>query len=263
MKRNFFKKLCTIGIMPLFGLNSNFVSAMDPQESGSVKFSTDMPVSVFTSHYWYTDQLRDICGQCGLSRSGTKRDLTQRIIQILPNDLDETDGEELEEEDLKVDLPDSELGLVVSDDSEEYARLQTKVLGGFNLGSPWREFIGAVLGISGFKFNKEMAATVREIKRRGDYSVTVLDLLKINYVAQMKKAQGMELPFFMTGDEKSYQWNNFVRAFNSDPRSQYYTNKMKVASILWVKVRDNPVPKVYDSSLIDMFESEIAEFRIG
>ena len=64
----------------------------------------------------------------------------------------------------------------------------------------------------------------------------------------------------MQPEEQTYQWNNFVRAFNADPRSMIFSNKMKVASILWSKVRDNPVSKEYRTDLIDIYAEDLMKY---
>ena len=56
---------------------------------------------------------------------------------------------------------------------------------------------------------------------------------------------------------------NFVRDFNKDSRSKFFKDKMKVAALLWRKVRDNPGEKRYRSSLIDEYRNEIDDLQEG
>ena len=106
-----------------------------------------------------------------------------------------------------------------------------------------------------------MAAAVREAKKRHDNSFTVRDLLVIYKTGKQRKAAGKSLPSYMQPEEQTYQWNNFVRAFNADSHSMIFSNKMKVASILWSKVRDNPGPKEYRTDLIDIYAEDLMGYK--
>ena len=200
------------------------------------EFSPTISVTEFKRHYWYTTELREICRKFGLDCTGTKAELTSRVEHFLSGDVDSFSSEE----ELRISMTDTTLGLVVSPGTDSYAKLSTKVIGGFRFNVNWRAFCGSVLGESNFKFTKEMAAVVREVKKRHDNSFTVRDLLVIYKTGKQSKAAGKSLPSYMQPEEQTYQWNNFVRAFNADSRSMIFSNKMKVASILWSKVRDNP-----------------------
>ena len=51
-------------------------------------------------------------------------------------------------------------------------------------------------------------------------------------------------------DHSSCQWNQFLKDFCADSRNAVFTNKLKVASILWKQVRDSFNPKVYNYNLV-------------
>ena len=74
--------------------------------------------------------------------------------------------------------------------------------------------------------------------------MTVADLIEI-YINSKSGDK-----FNKSLEERTYKWNNFVKDFNNDESSKKFKNKMKVASILWSKVRDNPGPKKYNYSLV-------------
>jgi len=40
-----------------------------------------------------------------------------------------------------------------------------------------------------------------------------------------------------------------------------FSNKMKVASILWSKIRDNPGSKEYRTDLIDIYAADLMEYK--
>lgn len=220
------------------------------------EFSPTMSVTEFKRHYWYATELREICRKLGLDCTGTKAELTSRVEHFLSGDVDSSS-----EEEMKISMTDTTLGLVVSPGTDSYTKLSTKVIGGFSFNANWRAFCGRVLGEPNFKFTKEMAAAVRKAKKRHDNSLTVRDLLVIYKTGKQRKAAGKSLPSYMQPEEQTYQWNNFVRAFNADPRSMIFSNKMKVASILWSKVRDNPGSKEYRTDLIDIYAEDLMEYK--
>ena len=221
------------------------------------EFSSTMSVTEFKSHYWYVIELREICRKLGLDCTGTKAELTSRVEYFLSGDVDSSSSEE----ELRISMTDTTLGLVVSPDTDSYTKLSTKVIGGFSFNANWRAFCSMVLGEPNFKFTKEMAAAVREAKKRHDNSLTVQDLLIIYKTGKQRKAAGEPLPSYMQPEEQTYQWNNFVRTFNADPHSMIFSNKMKVASILWSKVRDNPGSKEYRTDLIDIYAGDLMEYK--
>ena len=221
------------------------------------EFSPTMSVTEFKRHYWYVTELREICRKFWLDCTGTKAELTSRVEHFLSGDVDSFSSEE---EEMKISMTDKTLGLVVRHGADSYTKLSTKVIGWFSFNVNWRAFCGMVLVEPNFKFTKEMAAAVREAKKRHDNSLTVRDLLVIYKTGKQRKATGESLPSYMQPEEQTYQWNNFVRAFNADPRSMIFSNKMKVASILWSKVRDNPGSKEYRTDLIDIYAEELMKY---
>lgn len=221
------------------------------------EFSPTMSVMEFKRHYYYATELRGICRKLGLDCTGTKAELTSRVEHFLSGNVDSSSEEE---EEMKINMTDTTLGLVVSHGTDSYTELSTKVIAGFSFNANWRAFCGRVLGKPNFKFTKKMAAAVRKAKKRHDNSLTVRDLLVIYKTGKQRKAAGKSLPSYMQPEEQTYQWNNFVRAFNADPRSMIFSNKMKVASILWSKVRDNPGSKEYRTDLIDIYVDIIKKY---
>ena len=220
------------------------------------EFSPTMSVTEFKRHYWYATELREICRKLGLDCTGTKAELTSRVEHFLSGDVDSSS----EEEEMKISMTDTTFGLVVSLGTDSYAELSTKVIGGFSFNANWRAFCSRCLGESNFKFIKETAAAVREAKKRHDNSFTVRDLLVIYKIGEQRKETGESLPSYMQPEEHIYQWNNFVLAFNADPRSMIFSYKMKVVSILWLKVRDNPGSKEYRTDLIDIYAEDLMKY---
>lgn len=259
------KELVATGLVTSTFLFSSATYSMNiSRNSGSLQskrpvFTTTMSVENFRKHYWYAEELRKICKQYNISHEGTKAELQTRIERLL---LGERASSVKQSCSLKSTMTDRELGLLISPNDFDYQKLSVRVLGGFKFSPNWRDFCGRILGEKNFKFTKQMAAAVREIKRKKDESFTVRDLLVIYKTGKIGKETGQDLPSYMKPEEETYQWNNFVRDFNSDSRSKDYNDKMKVAALLWSKVRDNPGSKKYSTNLIDIYQSEIEIYRL-
>lgn len=134
--------------------------------------------------------------------------------------------------------------------------LNTKLLdSGFSFNDEARQFFQNYFGLDKFSFKKAMAIKMREVEASQDYSATIADLIAVLEVPQVPSPDNAE--------EKTYQWNRFVKNFNQDPLSKQFYPQMKVASILWRQVRDSRREKVYQSSLLEEYAEEIAPFLKG
>ena len=249
-----------IGVMMFMNTILTFAGGEgDTLKASRPEFSTSMSVEEFNKHYWYKEDLQKICRDYNVSSRGTKAELKSRIESVLLGG-DTTKTRRKNTSNIRVDIPDNDMTLNINPNSDDSAKLRVKVISGFRFGAEWREFCGRVLNERNFKFTKEMAAVVRKLKSENDREFTVNDLLKVYKIGKQCKST-KEYPFdFMQPEEQTYQWNNFVRDFNKDARSKSFTDKMRVAAILWGKVRDNPGMKKYRSSLIDEYINEINEF---
>ena len=155
------------------------------------EFSPTMSVTEFKRHYWYATELREICRKLWLDCTSTKAELISRVEHFLSGDVDSS-SEKREiysssKEELRISMTDTTLGLVVSPDTDSYTKLSTKVIGGFSFNANWRAFCSSVLCEPNFKFTKEMAAAVREAKKRHDNSLTVMDLLGIYKTGKVER----------------------------------------------------------------------------
>lgn len=209
------------------------------------EFSLSMSYDEFKRHYWYRQELSEICREYGMGSDGTKAELEEKI----KNKLSGKSGVSISKRP-KVEFT----GEIM---------LETKLLeSGFKFNEQTRKFFADLLNMKKFKFNKEMAAMLREAKKRNDYNITVKDLLNTYLESKKQTSEKKILPHYMQTEEQTYQWNNFVREFNEDKRSKEYTNKMKVAAILWSKVRDTPGLKEYSETLMDTYKEEIEKYKI-
>jgi len=205
-------------------------------------FTDKLTVEEFNKHYWYKTDLQAICRQYNLSVDGTKAELEQGIRAFLS-------GESHDNKRTKVSK------IRKSTTSQQPISLDTKLIGGgFKFNHEARVFFADYFNVAKFSFTKAMAVALREAEENQDYDMTVADLVEI-YLDRSNTVVEQST------DEKSYQWNKFVRDFNKDPQSNIFHEKMKVAAILWSKVRDNPIQKVYDNFLIEKHFNEVKQFQ--
>lgn len=198
-------------------------------------FNKKMSLVEFRSQYWYKTDLQKICKEYNLPTYGTKAEL-QKYIEEFLNGNKEIKPNRNRRKSKKIIL--SEI------------TLDTKILeSGFSLNKVAREWFKNYYNTDKFSFNKSMAIKMREIEETHDESATISDLI----VAHDSKIKAENK------EEKTYEWNHFVKDFNNDSRTKKFgNNKLIVASFLWKKVKNsNSINKDYDSSLLKTYKSEI------
>ena len=94
----------------------------------------------------------------------------------------------------------------------------------------------------------------RKAEAEHDEKATVSDLIQqMQNWNQNKTASSAE--------KNTYQWNNFVRAFFKDPATKQYNQRLKVASLLWKKVRMSSDNKVYRHNMLKRYGKEIQIYK--
>ena len=96
-----------------------------------------------------------------------------------------------------------------------------------------------------------MATSWRKVKRDKDLNFTIQDMLNVYY----GKSD------YAKYDNSVCEWNQFLKDFCSDESSLDYSNKLKVASILWKEVRDSKNEKKYSRKLLDKYSRKVKEYR--
>ena len=187
----------------------------------------------FNLYYWYREELSRICKSLGLEYRGTKQELNDIIHQyFLGNKVEKSVGRR-------------------NKNKVEVITLNTPLLHcGFSFNQKFRDYFSAVTGISPFKFNADMATAWRKVKREKDINFTIQDMLKI-YYGESDYAQY---------DSSACQWNQFLKDFCLDEYSNFYSNKLKVASILWKEVRNSTNKKIYTRELLKKYEHKVTEY---
>ena len=187
----------------------------------------------FSKYYWYRDELIKICKAHGLKAPSGKIELNKVIEAYFA-------GEKI--------LPDKKTAVRKRKAATGELTLQTGLLEcGFTFGNRFREFFSNQTGVSPFKFNVDMVATVKAVKESGDETFTLGDLLDIYYG---KKT-------FTKYDKSALQWNKFVKDFCADDATKIFSERLKAAAVLWKIVRESDKKKEYTHELFEEYKSEI------
>ena len=186
----------------------------------------------FNRYYWYREELSQICKSLGLEYRSTKQELNHIIEQYFK-------GNRIEKSVKKVKKKQAEA-----------ITLNTPLLEcGFSFNQKFREYFSVATGVEPFKFNADMATAWRKVKAGNDLNFTIQDMLKVYYGESD----------YAKYDHSVCQWNQFLKDFCSDEFSDFYSNKLKVAAILWKEVRDSTNEKIYSRQLLDEYRCKIEE----
>ena len=195
-------------------------------------FSNIKSFEEFNRYYWYREELSQICKSLGLEYRRTKQELNYIIEQYFK-------GNRIEKSVKKVKKKQAEA-----------ITLNTPLLEcGFSFNQKFREYFSVATGVEPFKFNADMATAWRKVKAENDLNFTIQDMLKVYYGESD----------YAKYDHSVCQWNQFLKDFCSDEFSDFYSNKLKVAAILWKEVRDSTNEKIYSRQLLDEYRCKIEE----
>ena len=188
----------------------------------------------FNRYYWYREELSQICKSIGLEYRCTKQELNYIIEQYFK-------GNKIEK------------FLSKGNKSQvEVITLETPLLNcGFSFNQKFRDYFSAVTGVSPFKFNADMATAWRKVKSDNDKEFTIQDMIKIYYGESD----------YAKYDNSTCQWNQFLKDFCADEHSNNYSNKLKVAAILWKEVRESKNEKIYSKQLLNEYGYKLEEYR--
>jgi len=188
----------------------------------------------FNYYYWYREELSQICRSLGLEYRGTKQELNDIIHQyFLGNNIEKRVSNKTKNQ-------------------VEVITLETPLLYcGFSFNQKFRDYFSAVTGISPFKFSADMATAWRKVKKDKDINFTIQDMIKIYYGESD----------YAKYDSSACQWNQFLKDFCLDECSNFYSNKLKVASILWKEVKNSKNEKIYTKELLKEYEHKVKEYR--
>ena len=187
----------------------------------------------FNKYYWYRDELSQICKSLGLEYGGTKQELNHIIEQYFKGNL------------IKKSLTKRNKKRL------EAIALDTPLLEcGSSFNTYFREYFSTLTDVFPFKFTADMATAWRKVKREHDLSFTIQDMLKVYYGNSD----------YAKYDHSACQWNQFLKDFCADENSRNYSNKLKVASILWKEVRNSSNEKIYSNDLLSEYAGKIKKY---
>ena len=188
----------------------------------------------FNKYYWYREEISQICKSLGLEYRGTKQELNRIIEQYFKGNL-------IKKSSIKT-----------TKKQVENITLDTPLLEcGFSFNAKFREYFSTLTGISPFKFTADMATAWRKVKSEKNIKFTIEDLLKVYY----GKSD------YAKYDNSVCQWNQFLKDFCADENSRNYSNKLKVASIIWKEVRNSEKEKIYSKNLLTEYAYKLEEYR--
>ena len=188
----------------------------------------------FNKYYWYREEISQICKSLGLEYRGTKQELNHIIEQYFKGNL-------IKKSSIKT-----------TKKQVENITLDTPLLEcGFSFNAKFREYFSTLTGISPFKFTADMATAWRKVKSEKNIKFTIEDLLKVYY----GKSD------YAKYDNSVCQWNQFLKDFCADENSRNYSNKLKVASILWKEVGNSEKKKIYSKNLLTEYAYKLEEYR--
>lgn len=184
----------------------------------------------FSKYYWYKEELQQICKKLKIEYIGNKAELNNYIKEYFNGNIIEHQK--------KVNIT----------KTNESITLDTKLLEfGFALRTDYRDFFGKHVGVKNFKYTANMAAALKKVRQTKDENFTVKDLIDV-YLGKSNYAKY---------DNSSCQWNKFYQDFCKDDISNKFSNKMKIAAILWKKVRESDLEKIYSKKLYNEYKNEL------
>ena len=188
----------------------------------------------FNCYYWYREELSQICKSLELEYQCTKKELNFIIEQYFKgNKITRNLNKDIKTQ-------------------TDVITLETPLLYcGFSFNQKFRDYFSAVTGISPFKFSANMVTAWRKVKKDKDINFTIQDMIKIYYGESD----------YAKYDSSTCQWNQFLKDFCLDECSNFYSNKLKVASILWKEVKNSTNEKIYTKELLKEYEHKVKEYR--
>ena len=96
-----------------------------------------------------------------------------------------------------------------------------------------------------------MATAWRKVKSDNDEKFIIQDMIKIYYGESD----------YAKYDNSACQWNQFLKEFYADECSNNYSNKLKVAAILWKEIRNSKNKKIYSKQLLSEYGFKLEEYR--
>ena len=118
----------------------------------------------FNRHYWYREELSQICKSLGLEYRVTKQELNHIIEQYFK-------GNRIEQS----------LEHKYNKRTEVITNSTPLLECGFSFNQKFRDYFSVVTGVNPFKFNADMATAWRRVKKENDIKFTIQDMINMYY----------------------------------------------------------------------------------
>lgn len=126
---------------------------------------------------------------------------------------------------------------------------------GFSFSNDTRGFFAKYFQVKQFKFTMHMVHAVKKARIEQDVNFKVKDLIDL-YEHGVKYGNKMSKE-----DEKTLQWNTFVRDISKSPQMKDYHSRMKVSAVLWKVLRNSKGEKHFYEELFDENFDQIKEYH--
>lgn len=188
----------------------------------------------FKKYYWYREELIQICKNLKIEDKGSKQELNDIIKEYFSGNIikkSKTINNKKEIEKFDINSPLLKCGFAFNDKFREYFSELTK--------------------IKPFKFTADMAFALKKVRKEQKMDFTIKDMLDVYYGNSN----------YAKYDNSSCQWNKFFKEFCEDSVSKSYSNKLKVASILWNEVKNSTNEKKYSRELLETNKNKIIKYK--
>lgn len=183
----------------------------------------NISVEDFLDFYWLKEELQNFCREAGMSASGSKIEITERIAHFLKT------GHLLRDSRLTSTPKRQSYDPTKSDGTFS---LETVIEPGFKCTQKHREFFKSVIGPK-FHFSVELQNFIKE-----NAGKTYKDVVDHYYKIQEDKKNGKR-----TTIGKQFEYNTFIRDYYDDPVNK--GKPLKEAISAWKEVRSQRGANVY------------------
>lgn len=183
----------------------------------------NISVEDFLDFYWLKEELQNFCREVGMSASGPKLEITDRIAHYLKT------GQKLK---ASTQSATSRKPSNIPTKSTNDMTLETIIEPGFKCTQNHREFFKSVIGPK-FHFSVALQNFIKE-----NAGKTYGDVVEHYYKLQEDKKNGVR-----TTISKQFEYNTFIRDYFDDPNNK--DKSLKDAIRLWKEVRSQRGDNVY------------------
>lgn len=194
------------------------------------KLTRDISAEDFKLNYWLKEELIHFCKEAGLSTSGGKLEISDRIQVYLESGRKLSDSKKIVSK-----------ALSRFDWNNEKLTLKTLITDNYKNNENVRKFFIMHIG-DNFRFNVEFMNWIKQ-----NHGKSLADaIIRWREISDLKRD-----PNYKTDILPQFEYNTYIRAFLQDnPKCT-----IKEAIYCWKKKRLLPVPKVYSKDDLDFLQN--------